>query len=295
MTKITYINGKYLEHEKAFIHVDDRGNLFSDGVYEVMLVKNNVILDFNEHIERLFNSLQGIKINFIIAADEIYHIIQKLCELNNLSDASIYLQISRGVAARRHAPAEEMTPTIMLTASEFLSLPSWKYKSGVKTITMPDTRWKYRQYKTISLLPNILAAKEAHENNAEEAILIEEDGSITEGSKSNFFIIDKNNTLHTHPNGNRILSGIVAQNVKNIAYSNNIKLVEEPFDLDFVRTYAVESFITSTTKFVIPVVQIDDFKLGDGKVGAITEKIIQLYQTYIAQYINNKSDELSHR
>jgi len=280
MSRISYVDGKYVEHENAYVHVEDRGYVFADGVYEVALVINDVLIDWKEHCERLQNSLDGLKIDYQVSMFELESIVKELASRNNLNDAMIYLQITRGVAPRLHQfPKSDVKPVLSMTVSPF-KLPSNESSNGVKAITLPDLRWKLRHYKTISLLPNTMAKQEAVEAGAEEAILYEEDGTVTEGSSTNVFIVDKEGCLFTHPANKSILGGITRMGVVNVAREDGINVKEEPFSLGILKE-AKEVFITSTTKHVLPITNIDGKKVADGEVGQVTKKIIELYSKYI--------------
>ena len=281
MTSTSYVNGQYVKQEDASINIDDRGYVFSDGVYEVMLVINNKFIDWQEHCERLQYSLDGLKIKYEVSSQELKKIANQLLQRNNLDNAIIYLQITRGEAKRDHKfPSPTTKPSIIMTASPS-KLPSKEnYDNGVSIITTADLRWKRRDLKTISLLANILAKQEAVEKDATETILVEEDGFVTEGSSTNFFIVDSEGYLRTHPKNNRILGGITRQGVLKVANQNNLKIKEEAFKIDDIFN-AKEAFITSTTKHILPVTTCDNKKIADGKVGKITKELMQKYKEYI--------------
>jgi D-alanine transaminase len=285
MTRISYINGNFLPHEEAKIHMEDRGYVFSDGVYEVALIKNGVFIDWQEHCERLQYSLDGLRIEFKVSAVELEKTVRELLAKNNMQEAVLYLQITRGVAKRDHQfPSPPPKPAVAMMLSPFNPPPAEQYASGIKAITLPDLRWKRRDYKTISLLPNTLAKQQAVEAGAGEAILIEEDGCITEGSATNFFIVDKAGNVRTHPISHRILGGITRMGVLQFARANGINVIEKPFAKDELFS-ASEAFITSTTKHILPVTMVDGKNIGDGKVGPVTTKLVELYKQYIAQIV----------
>jgi D-alanine transaminase len=285
MTKISYVNGQYTDHVDASVSIDDRGYVFSDGVYDVALIKNGRYIDWPEHCERLQRSLDGLRINYRVSNDGLKAIVDVLLQKNGLSDAMLYLQITRGAAPRNHPfPSPEQEPALVMTVSQAKLPPATQYENGVAVITLPDLRWKRRDYKTISLLPNIMAKQEAMEAGAEEAILVEDDGFVTEGSATNFFIVNKYGALQTHPLNPRILGGITRMGVLKVARENGIKVLEAAFTKDEMNL-AQEAFITSTTKHILPVSNIDGKNIGTGKPGDVTKKLIVFYKEYIAKQI----------
>lgn len=287
MPRISYINNRFVEHENAYIHIEDRGYQFSDGVYEVILVKNNKLIDWTPHCTRMRRSLREVRINYAFHDDTQRSIVQELMARNSLVDASIYIQVTRGVAKREHGfPKGNITPTIVMTASALASNFDDAYKNGVSVITTPDIRWKRRDIKTISLLPNILAKQLASENNAIEAILIEEDGYITEGSATNVFIFDNSGILRTHPSDNRILSGITRSGIINVAKQSGINVKEQAFRLtDLMESKGV--FISSTTKQLMPVTKVNGTNICGGKICNEVRELMDLYCKYIDNQINN--------
>jgi D-alanine transaminase len=286
MTRISYVNGKFLPHENATIHMEDRGYVFSDGVYEVALIKRGVFIDWKEHCERLQYSLDGLQIGFKVNNSQLESLVRELIEKNNLSDAVLYLQVSRGVAKRDHQfPNPLPEPALVMMISPAKSLPEEQYINGIKAITTADERWKRRDFKTISLLPNTLAKQKAIEAGAGEAIFVEDDGFVTEGSATNFFIVDNSGKLHTHPLNARILGGITRIGVLRVAHEGGVDVVESAFKKEELLS-AREAFITSTTKHILPVTNVDGKNIGDGKVGEITKKLMGLYAEYIERQIN---------
>lgn len=288
MTRISYVNGDYINHEKAQVNIDDRGYLFSDGVYEVALIINKIFIDWPEHCVRLQRSLDGLKIAYKVVPDDLLAKAMQLLEKNKLKDAMLYLQITRGVAKRDHQfPSPAVDPAVVMTVAPAKFPSEDQYKNGVKVISCPDLRWKRRDYKTISLLPNILAKQEAVEAGVAEAIFVEDDGYITEGSSTNFFIVDNNGALRTHPLNERILGGITRLGVLQVARENKIQVKEDAFTLSDVAS-AREAFITSTTKHILPVTSFDGKNVGDGNVGDVTAKLTGYYKEYIRKQVEGK-------
>lgn len=287
MAKISYVNGKYLDHKNAYIHIDDRGYYFADGVYEVITVLENNIIDWELHYKRLVRSLTELQISNIFKEDELYTVVKNTLEKNNLSNATIYLQITRGVAEREHQFPKNVSPAIIVTASNIKKPNTESYKNGVSIITCPDIRWLRRDIKSISLLPNILAKQQAVEAGAAEALFVDTSGTVTECTASNFFMIDDNNTIITHKADHYILNGITRCGIIECAKKLNIQYEEKNFSLTDILA-AKEAFISSTTKWVLPVVKVDNKKIGEGKAGKVTRQIMEEYKTYINNQIKKK-------
>jgi D-alanine transaminase len=281
MTKISYINGRFVNHENAYTHIDDRGYQFADGVYEVVLALDNNFIEWNLRAARLRRSLAGLRIAYSFSDEQFLSIMHELMDKNSLKDAAVYIQITRGVAPRAHDfPQGNITPTVLMTAAQPVWMPDEAYKNGVAVITAPDIRWKRRDIKTISLLPNILAKQAATEQNAAEAILIEDDGLITEGCVANFFIVDKDGVLRTHPLNNRILGGITRDGVLRVARAAGVRLEERAFTRNELMS-CKGAFISSTTKHILPVTQVDGVKIGGGVVCNEVKELMKLYKNHI--------------
>jgi D-alanine transaminase len=286
MARISYVNGRYLPHSEAAVHIEDRGYQFADGIYEVILVKNGVLINADKHFTRLKKSLAEISINSPYTTSSLKIIIHELLKQNYKFDGSIYLQITRGAAKRAHEfPNPNVKPSLVITLSPLRSNLDKLYELGTKVITYPDLRWKRRDIKSIALLPNILAKQKAIENNAREAWLFDDNNNITEGSSSTSYIV-KNNSIITHPLTQEILPGVTRTLVLNLAKTANIKIEERVFSIDEAKS-AEEAFLTSTTVGIIPIVKIDTSMIGKGKPGTITKRLIELYKNYINEQVSN--------
>jgi D-alanine transaminase len=267
MTETIYLNGKLISKTEAIISPEDRGFNFADGIYEVIKYYGGKPFRYADHMERLRRSLREIRIDFN-DFDQLEAVFQTLLEQNGLAsqEAGVYLQITRGSRTRIHHFPENMMPTVYATAFPFAS--KWdQLENGVKVITIEDIRWHRCDIKSISLLPNVLAAEDAHTQNAVEAIFIR-NGMATEGSHSSFIAV-KNGIVYTHPDSNLILPGITKKVVIEICKANNIKVIEEGIpatELNFMD----EMMIVGTGSEVTPVVQIDENPVGDGKPGPVT-------------------------
>ena len=289
MKNTTYINNKFIDHNKAKISVDDRGFLFADSVYELISVLNKKIIDLDQHLNRLKVSLRKVKIKYKLSKKKFEETINKLIKLNSIFNGYIYIQITRGVAERKHEFPEKYHPTTIIF-TKHLKINKNIYEKGVKIITIPDIRWLRRDIKTTSLLPNVLSKQLAVEKNAFESWLID-DGNITEGSASNAWIIKNSNTIVTHPANNKILKGVTRDTIIKILKKNSFNIKEKPFNLIEAKN-AKEAFLTSSTLSVLPVVKIDNYNISKGKPGDITKKIINLYNNYISKNKTLLSREL---
>ena len=272
---IVYFNGHFIPKEDVKISPDDRGFLFADGVYEVIRSYDGRLFKAENHLNRMDRSLRELRID---GPDEesLRDIAEKLIPYNHFGDgdAVLYIQITRGVAPRRHSfPDKETRPTIYACPSP-LQPPEEKWESGVKVILVPDIRWARCDIKSVALLPNVLASQQAVERGAEEAVLVR-DGVITEGSHSNFCAVF-DGQLVTYPKSNYILSGITRGVVLDLCNELNIPSREAPI-LERELKEADELMILGTTIEVMPAVQVDDWKVGDGKPGPITVRLQQAF------------------
>ena len=274
MSKIAYLNSKYINFNKAKIHIEDRGLQFSDSVYEVVPFYNKKLIDFNFHIKRLKYSLKELQIKYIVKEDKLKKIFNKIISLNKIRNGIVYLQITRGVQPRDHDYRNNLIPNLIIyTINRKLNLPNKNFK-GEKAITYKDLRWKRRDIKTVSLLANVLAKKEAVRKKAYEAILID-NGKITEATASNVWIV-KNNKLITHPSNTDILKGITRETVKKLIKKNKLNLKETSFTKKELYN-ADEVFITSASSFVTPIIKVDSKLVNKGKIGKITLQLATLY------------------
>jgi len=279
--RFAYVNGAYVRHGDASVHIEDRGYQFADGVYEVCAVKDGKLLDEDGHFARLERSLAALDIDEPVPMHSLKLIGRHVLRLNRLQDAILYIQISRGVAPRDHAfPKTAPAPALVVTAKRL----DWAKQDrlaeqGVGLISMADERWARCDIKSTSLLPNVLAKQKAKAEGGFEAMLKDEDGFVTEGSSSTIFIVDADGALVTRALGPEILPGITRETVIKIAADEKIPVIERPFTVADAQT-AREVFITSASSFVLPVVQIDQKPVGNGNPGSVATR---LRSAYIAQ------------
>ncbi|MGZ8927232.1 MAG: D-amino acid aminotransferase [Methylobacter sp.] len=272
--KTVYLNGQYLPLCDAKISVMDRGFLFGDGIYEVIPSYSGKMFHFQDHMERLENSLASIRLPNPHDRTQWLEILTPLLDKN--LDQSIYLQITRGVASKRdHAFPENITPTVFAMCSNIVPFES--LNSGVKALSVDDSRWELCNVKATTLLANILLRQQAVEQGCAEAILVK-DGYVTEGAASNIFAV-LDGILVTPPIGREILPGITRNVILELARENNIPYSEGIISLDALKT-ASEIWLTSSTREIVPVVQLDNEAIANGKPGPIWRTMNQLFQAY---------------
>jgi len=270
-----YLNGQFIAADKAQVSVFDRGFLLGDGVYEVLPVYAGRCFQLVGHLARLQASLDGVKMKNPHTAVEWTQLITQLVELNGGGDQSLYLQVTRGVAPRDHIFPENVTPTAFAMSSPLAAVPA-KYKThGAKAISLADIRWQNCNIKAITLLPNSLLKQQAHEAGALEALLIR-DGYLTEGAASNAYVV-LDGTIYTAPKDEKVLPGITRDVVIEIAHKNTMPLIEQAVTLAQLKQ-ADEIWISSSTKEVVPITQLDGQAVGAGAPGPIWQKMDALYQ-----------------
>ncbi len=273
MSRIAYVNGRYLLHKNASVHIEDRGYQFGDGVYEVVLVLNKKMIDFDGHFNRLKRSLNEISLEFTYSETTIKQIFKRLIRANLITNGLLYLQVTRGVAHRAHHFPTDVAPALVVTAKPTsITL----HIDGRKAITTPDQRWDRRDIKTIQLLPNCIAKQEAVEQDAFEAIMVLKDGTITEGASSNLWMIDSENQLVTRKASSAILNGITKLRLTEIAGMHQYKVVERSFTVEEAIN-AKELFVTSATAIVTPIIQLDDHLIADGNAGPVAMALRSAY------------------
>jgi len=277
MAQIAYVNGAYVPLSEAGVNIEDRGYQFADGVYEVCLVVDGQFWDEAGHLARWGRSLDALSIRRPISDRALKIVMNQVVRKNRLDSALVYMQATRGVAPRNHPfPGDAVSPSLVLTARRFrLENSNQIAARGVNVITAPDIRWARVDIKSISLLPNILAKEAAQRAGAGEAWLLR-DGAVTEGTSSNAWIVNAAGELVTHPKGHAILGGITRETLLHCAASLQIKVVEKQFSLADAMA-AREAFLTSATNLVMPVVKIDEKKIGDGRPGPLTMRLREAY------------------
>jgi D-alanine transaminase len=274
MSRIAYVNGRYLAHGDAMVHVEDRGYQFADAVYEVCEVRDGRLIDERRHLQRLRRSLGEIAIEMPMTEAALGVVLREVVRRNHVADGIVYLQVTRGVAPRNHAfPLHPVTPAVVVTARKVdRGLGEARARQGVSVITMPENRWARVDIKTVSLLPNVLAKQKAREAGAFEAWFVDRDGFITEGASTNAWIVTADRTLVTRPADFGILRGISRSVVVDLAACHGLRVEERRFTVREALA-ASEAFVTAASTLVMPVVRLDGCPIADGKPGRLTAEL----------------------
>ncbi|WP_234050344.1 MULTISPECIES: D-amino-acid transaminase [unclassified Xanthobacter] len=270
MSRIAYVNGRYVPHQDASIHVEDRGYQFADGVYEVCEVRGGHLIDERRHLDRLDRSLSELRIAAPMSRAALSLVLHETVRRNGVVNGMVYLQVTRGVARRDHVfPAPQTPPSVVVTArrSDFASQETLA-ASGVKVISVPENRWARVDIKSVGLLPNVLAKQAAKEAGARDAWFVDASGHVTEGASTNAWIVTADGTIVTRPAEEGILRGITRTVVMEEASALGYRLEERPFTLAEAHG-AAEAFITAASTLVMPVIAIDGEPVGSGKPGPV--------------------------
>ncbi|HIV82924.1 MAG TPA: D-amino-acid transaminase [Candidatus Salinicoccus merdavium] len=276
--RISYYNGRYMNHEEMSIKSGDRAFYFGDGVYEVIRIYDGNFFTFDEHVDRLLQSAEEILIKDVNRT-EVVEILREIKERNAILNGALYIQVSRGIAPRDHGFPDVTKPVIYASIRE-AKRPLSLMNSGVEAVTAEDYRWLKCHVKSLNLLANVMEKQHAVEQGAKETIL-HRDGVVTEGSSTNVFMV-KNEVLFTHPANNLILNGITRRVVLGLAEENDISVREEGFTVSDM-SEADEVFYTSTTQEIIPVVKVDGRPVDDGSTGRITQNLQEYFNKKITQ------------
>jgi len=275
MGRIVYVNGEFLPEEEAKISVFDRAFLFADGVYEVSSVIDGKLVDNAAHLRRLQRSLDELGMPRPASDEEITRIQKEIVARNGVTEGTVYLQATRGVADRDFAFPKDATPGLVVFSQARAVVDTPASRTGISVITVPDIRWRRRDIKTVGLLAASMAKQRALDAGANDAWMVE-DGFVTEGSSNNAYIVTAAGAIVTRHLGNEILHGITRASVLRLSQEDGVKVEERPFSVD--EAYAAkEAFITSASTFVLPVVRIDGKPVGDGKPGPVAKRLRALY------------------
>jgi D-alanine transaminase len=269
MSRIAYVNGRYLPRERAAVSIEDRGFQFADGVYEVCEVRAGRIIDERRHMARLDRSLTELRIARPMSPAALATVMRETIVRNRVRDGIVYVEITRGVARRDFPFPPGIRPTLIVTArSNDPARIEAMAAEGVSVVTVPDIRWGRVDIKTVALLPNVLAKQAAREQGAREAWLVDAQGRITEGASSNAWIVARDGKVVTHPLGQDILPGITRSVVLDVIKAQGLAFEERAFTLD--EAYAArEAFMTSASQIVIPIIAINGRPVGNGAPGLI--------------------------
>ena len=280
MSRIAYVNGQYVPHQDAAVHIEDRGYQFADGVYEVFAIHQGRMVGEQGHMDRLAHSLGELRIDWPMSARALGVIIREVSRRNRVRDGLIYLQITRGVARRDHSFPDNTESALVVTARRMPPLDKEQLRKGVGVITIPDIRWQRHDIKSVSLLPNIIGKQQAREAGAYEAWMVNNEGMITEGTASNAWIVTKDGELVTHNASHAILNGITRLSVLEAAVAAGVPFSERAFSVEEAMQ-AKEAFVTSSTSHVKAVTSIDGHSIGNGHIGELTSRMLDLYVDFI--------------
>ncbi len=270
MSRIAYVNGRYLRRREATVDIEDRGYQFADGVYEVCEVKGGRLVDERRHVERLQRSLQELRIALPMPVNALSVVLHETVRRNRVRDGIVYLQVTRGVAKRDFPfPPAATQPALVVTArSSDMAKIEKTAEAGVPVITVPDIRWGRVDIKSVALLPNVLAKQAARDQGAYEAWMVDAQGRVTEGASSNAWIVNRDGILLTRQLDNGILRGITRTVLLDVIKAQGVKFEERAFTVE--EAYAArEAFVTSASQVVTPVVRIDGRPVGNGAPGLI--------------------------
>ncbi len=277
--RTAYVNGRYVRHGEAGVHVEDRGLQLGDSIYEVFAILQGRIHDEEEHLDRLERSLREIQMAMPTGRAALKIVMRELVRRNRVRDGFLYLQVSRGMFKRDHPiPNESQRPTLILTARPYdVDAAARRQSDGIAVVTQKDIRWGRRDIKTTQLLPNLLAKTEARRAGGYEAWLVDDAGFVTEGASTNAWIVDKDGRLITRELSHAILPGVTRRVILEVAAEAQLPVLECEFTPDDVKA-AREAFISSASGAAVPVVSIDGVAIGDGRPGPLTKRIGELYR-----------------
>jgi D-alanine transaminase len=281
MSRIAYVNGRYLPWRDASVHIEDRGYQFSDGVYEVCEVRGGRLIDERLHMARLERSLSELRIAMPMSLTALGIVMRETVRRNRVRNGLVYLQINRGVARRDHAfPPPGTLPSVVVTARNLdFAVGERNAAEGIAVITVADNRWERVDIKSVSLLPNVLAKQAAREQGAKEAWFVDRKGFVTEGSSTNAWIVTRDGEVVTRPADNGILRGITRTVLIEALKAQGLTFKERPFTAE--EAYgAREAFITSASMIVMPVTRIDGRPIGNGAPGLLASALRRDFHRY---------------
>ncbi|WP_296573235.1 D-amino-acid transaminase [Phreatobacter sp.] len=274
MSRVAYVNGSYVPHGEAAVHIEDRGYQFADGVYEVCEVKGGRLVDETRHMDRLERSLGELRIAMPMDRRPLGMVLRETVRRNRVRDGLVYLQVTRGVARRDHAFPKPGTPPALVVTAKNIDPAKGEANAvkGVKVISVADNRWERVDIKSVGLLPNCIAKQTAREAGAFEAWLVDADGFVTEGSSTNAWIITKDGALVTRFADTGILKGITRTTIFDLCEREGLRIEERKFTIEEAQN-AREAFLSSATTIVMPIVEIDGRPVGNGAPGSIATEL----------------------
>jgi D-alanine transaminase len=281
MSRIAYVNGRYLPFADAKVHVEDRGYQFGDGVYEVCEVRGGLLIDERRHLDRLQRSLGELRIRVPMPLRALGIVMREVVARNRIRYGVVYVQITRGVARRDHAfPMPQVRPSVVVTARTLNKMRNEAVaERGIAVVTVPDNRWGRVDIKTIGLLPNVLARQTAIERGARDVWFVDAAGIVTEASSANVWIVTPAGTLVTRHADNAILRGITRTVLFDAIKAQGLAVEQRGFTLE--EAYgAREAFITSASQIVLPVVRVNDRPIGEGRPGPVAIALRRAYHHF---------------
>jgi D-alanine transaminase len=278
MSRLAYVNGRFLRQADAGVSIEDRGYQLGDGVYEVWAVMDGKLADAEGHFARLQRSLGELSIPMPMSRAALTVALRETVRRNRVRHGIVYLQVTRGVARRDHAfPSPAVTPTVVVTArATSAAAAEARAHKGVGVITTPENRWGRCDIKTVNLLPNVLAKQAAKEEGAFEAWFVDAEGLVTEGASSNAWIVDQDGVLRTRDIGANILRGVTRLSLIEVAREAGYRVEERPFTLDEAKA-AREAFLTGAGALVMPIVTIDGQPVANGYPGEVARTLRAAY------------------
>ena len=280
MSRIAYVNGRYLQQSAAAVSIDDRGFQFADGVYEVCEVRGGKLVDERRHMARLQRSLDLLRMERPMSVQSLAVVMRETIRRNRVSDGIVYVQVTRGEMRRDFPfPPASTPPTVVVTArASNLAKIEAQAEIGISVITLPDERWRHVDIKSVSLLPNVLAKQTARDRGAREAWLVDAQGRVTEGASSTAWIVTRDGVLVTRPLAGDILPGITRSVLIDLITAQGLRFEERAFTVE--EAYAArEAFITSASQAVMPVVQIDGRPVGNRAPGTAASALRRDYHS----------------
>jgi D-alanine transaminase len=281
MSRIAFVNGRYLPLRQAMVHVEDRGYQFGDAVYEVCEVREGRLIDERRHLARLKRSLDALQIRPPMSQASLGVVLREVVARNRIGYGIVYLQVSRGVARRDHGfPAPDVPPSIVVMARPLNARKNEALAAaGIAVISVPDNRWGRVDIKTTGLLPNVLARQAAIAQGARDAWFVDKDGTVTEAASANAWIVTPDGKVVTRPADHGILKGITHTVLFDVIKGQGLSVEERPFTLS--EAYAArEAFVTAASQIVLPVVRIDGHVVGEGKPGPLATALRRVFHQY---------------
>jgi D-alanine transaminase len=279
MTNLAYVNGRFVPHAAAVVHIEDRGFQFADGVYEVITVLDGGFVDEAGHLARLAYSLGQLRIAPPLAERALKLLMRRLVRGNGLREGILYIQVTRGVAPRDFKFPKPGKSTLVMTTRRMRISTVDRLEAGVRVVTVPDIRWARRDIKSVGLLAQVLAKQQAAEAGAFEAWMVGPDGFVTEGASSNAWIVTGDGVLVTRQADRSVLHGITGNTIERLAAELGVKVERRPFTIAEAAA-AREAFLSSATNFCTPIVQIDDRPVANGHPGEVARALARRYWDY---------------